>query len=144
MRQGYYVNQLLQVIEAYGLQDRYPDEIEPILLAAQYGMMSDAMAKGYLMSIQPMLDELDDHPNFLHRPPREEQLYAEGRPNIEIGNLLEGERQRFGLRIRNRTPHVLAAGATGGGKTTLLRAIIHQVEALNVQHDEQANQPDCD
>lgn len=144
MRRGHYVNQLLQVIEAYRLEDRHPEEIEPIVLAAQHGMLSDAMAKGYLMSIQQMLDDSDDHPNFLHRPPAEEQLYSEGRPNIEIGNLLEGERQRFGLRIRNRTPHVLAAGATGGGKTTLLRAIIHQVEALNVQHDEQTNKPDCD
>ena len=141
MSQGYYVNQLLRIIEGYRLEDRRPDEISPIVLMAQHGMLSEGMAKAHLVQIQPLVDEIDDHPNFLHRPPTEEQLYAEGRPDIEIGNVAEGEMPRCGLRIRNRIPHVLAAGAPGSGKTTLARVIIQQVEDLNVQ-EEQANQPD--
>jgi len=141
MSRGYYVNQLLQLIEDYGLEDRYPDRIGPIVLMAQHGMLSESMARAYLIEVQERADELDDHPNFLHRPPTEEQLYAEGRPDIEVGNVAEGEMPRCGLRIRTRTPHVLCAGATGTGKTTLARAIIHQVEVLNA-NEEQANQPD--
>ena len=141
MSQGYYVNQLLQLIGDYRLEDRHPNEISPIVLMAQHGILSEGMAKAYLMMIQPLVDATDPHPNFLPRPPTEGELYAEGRPDIEVGNVAEGEMPRCGLRIRNRIPHVLAAGAPGSGKTTLARVIIQQVEDLNVQ-EEQANQPD--
>jgi chromosomal replication initiation ATPase DnaA len=136
VRRGYYIHQLLQTIDAYGLEDRYPKEISPIVLMAQNGMLSDAMAKAQFQKIQPLLDEIEDYPNFLHRPPTEEQLNEEGKPDIEIGNLIEGKQQRFGIRLRRGSvPCILAAGTRGGGKSNLIRAIIHQVEALNVQED---------
>ena len=142
MKRGQYIQQLLQAINTYGLEERFSDQIIPIVRMANNGMLSDAMAKAFLMKIQPLIENMEDFPNFLHRPPTEEQLYRDGTPDIEIGNLIEGEQQRFGIRLRKgNVPCILAAGTRGGGKSNLIRAIIHQVEALNVQSEQDADKP---
>jgi len=144
MRRGYFVQQLLQDIDAYGLEDRSPDQITPIIRMAQHGMLSDSMARPFLLKIQDIIDGAKDFPIFLHRPPAEEQLNKDGKPDIEIGRIMEGEQQRFGIRLqKGSVPCVLAAGTRGGGQSNLIRAIIHQVEALNVHEEQEADKPDC-
>lgn len=134
MRRHSYVAELLQTIKAYHLDDRYPDLADVVFMAEQ-SWLSETMGKAYLISIQDLLEHAEDFPNSLHRPPTEEQLYARGEPDIEVGTLVEGEQPRCGIRLRGRVPHILAAGSTGGGKSNLLRVIIHRIEELNVRED---------
>ncbi len=139
---GKFSAQLYRLIEEYALADRHP-QFAQLKFVLEQGMISDNMAKAYLISAQESAQRAEDYPNYLHRPPTEEQLNNEGKPDIEIGNLIEGEQQRFGIRLRKGSvPCILAAGTRGGGKSNLIRAIIHQVEALNVQEDQEADKPD--
>lgn len=127
-----YVAQLLQVIVQYGL-DRYEDGAR-IKLEIERGIMSEQRAKGYLTQVSDFIRHLDDFPNHLHRPPTREQLYAAGKPDVELGTLVEGDESiRFGLRLIDRPRHVLIAGATGSGKTTALRNIIINVDNIGRQ-----------
>lgn len=131
MRQGYYVNQLLQVIEAYRLEDRHPDEIEPIVLAAQHGMLSDSMAKAYLVMIEPWVDAQKRCWNGLSRAPNQEEL---GEYDIPLGELIERPGVRAGVRILdNRPRHILVSGATNSGKSALLRRLVIATEKLYSQ-----------
>ena len=130
MRQGHYVNQLLQVIEAYRLEDRHPDEIEPIVLAAQHGMLSDAMAKAYLVAIEPWVDAQKRCWNGLPRAPDQEEL---GEYDIPLGELIERPGVRAGIRLLDRPRHILVSGATNSGKSTLLRRLVIATESLYSQ-----------
>ena len=38
----------------------------------------------------------------LWRLPEGDELYADGKPDIELGNLIEGQQQRFGIRYKDR------------------------------------------
>jgi len=132
------VAELIATIKYYHLDDRYLD-IADILFMAEQGMLGESMAKGYLFSLQEIIEHAKDFPNFLHRPPTQEQLNARGAPDIEIGTLVEGDHARCGIRLRHRVPHILAAGSTGGGKSTLMRAMIHRIEELNAREETQAD-----
>jgi len=128
------VAQLLAVLQTYGLADRDP-QLAQYQMLAESGMLSPGMAKCILIDLQERVEKQKDFPTPLHRPPTREQLYADGRPDVEVGNLVESEQLRFGIRLRDRPRHILAAGATGSGKTTLLRALICGIEALNEQQE---------
>ena len=65
-----------------------------------------------MYQVQEIIRYMEDYPNFLHRPPTAEQLYAEGKPDIEVGTLIEGDGLRFGLKLKGSIPHLLAAGAS--------------------------------
>ena len=139
-----YVAMLLEVMQAYALCDRHPD-LAQYEMMAQLGQLSQNMAKVILYQLQDVIQESEDFPNFLHRPPSEEQINEEGKPDIEIGNLIEGEQLRFGLRILDRPRHVICAGSTGSGKTTSIRKIIlaiHELNKLGEQSDEEEKKLD--
>jgi chromosomal replication initiation ATPase DnaA len=136
------VAELIATIKYYHL-DEHDDQVADILFMAEQGMLSESMAKAYLFSLQDAIEHAKDFPNFLHRPPTQEQLDARGKPDIEVGTLVEGEQARCGIRLKGRVPHILAAGSTGSGKSTLMRAMIHRIEELNVREETEADQPDC-
>ena len=85
-----HVRTLLAVIERYALCDRYP-EIVSYRMLAEMGKLSQSAATQLLFQLQDVIDELEDFPNPLHRPPNEDQLYADGKPDIEVGTLIEGD-----------------------------------------------------
>ena len=138
MKHRSYVAELIATIKYYHLDD-HDEGIADILFMAEQGMLGESMAKGYLFSLQEIIEHAKDFPNFLHRPPTQEQLDARGKPDIEVGTLVEGEQARCGIRLRNRVPHILAAGCTGGGKSTLMRVMIHRIEELNVREETQTD-----
>lgn len=125
-----HVRTFLAALEHNGLCDRYP-ELAPYQMLAEMGQLSQSAAAQLLFQLQGVIDELEDFPNELHRPPTQDQLYADGKPDIEVGTLIEGDELRFGIRLRGRVPHILAAGAAGSGKTTLLRVMIIAIEKMN-------------
>lgn len=138
-----YVSILLGVLAEYNLCDRHP-ELATYQMLAQVGQLSQSTARAVLMQIQDVLEHYKDFPCHLHRPPTEDQLYVQGKPDIEVGTLVEGDQLRYGLRFLDRPRHVLAVGATGGGKTTLFRRMMIAVEALNDEREQPGDQPDRD
>ena len=127
---GKAANQLHQLITAYRLDSR-SSEFAQLKMAIERGMISEAIAKAYMAGVQQAVDQLDVFPVNLMRVPSREELYAAGKPDVELGHLMEGEDGvRFGLRLLDRPRHVLIAGATGSGKSTALRNIIINVDRI--------------
>jgi len=128
---GYVVQFLRLVGEHPYLIDRCP-ELAQYVAMAQYGRMSEGMAKSMLFQLEEAIDLSTDYPCFLHRAPREDQLLANGKPEIEFLTLQEGEGElRCGIRLADRPRHMLVAGSTGSGKTTALRNVITRVHEMN-------------
>jgi hypothetical protein len=134
------VQRALHLIRTYGL-DRDP-ELAHLGALLEQGLLSEGIAKAYLPALMEMAQFAVDHGIRLHRIPDEQELFAKGRPDIQVGQLVENEQLRVGLRLTGRVPHVLAAGTTGSGKTTLLRVLIDRIEALNATIDGSADKPD--
>jgi len=128
-----YIQTLLTVFANYDLIRQYP-ELIPYQQLAATGKLSEGMAKAILVQLQPVIDNAIDFPNFLHRDPTEQQLYAKGKYDVEVGHLVGDPKIRIGLRLLDKPHHVLAIGATGSGKSTLIRRIIIGVEeSINVK-----------
>ena len=130
MRADHYVSQVLQLNATYRLEDRYPHQISPVVRAAEKGMLSEGMAKAYLHQWEPLIRELRRVGNYLPRAPDTDEL-----PDFDftLAELIENPGVRVGIRLSDSARHVLAAGASGTGKSTLLRAIIHGVDKINKQ-----------
>lgn len=137
-----YVSMLLHELAEYGLCDRHP-ELATYVMLAQLGQLSQSTAKAVLIHIQELIEHYKDFPCRLHRPPTEEQLYVHGKPDIRVAKLVEGEQLPYYLKVK-KPLHLLATGATGGGKTTLFRGMMLAVEDLNNEREQQTNQPDRD
>lgn len=124
---GSCLSELIRVIEELHL-DRY-DEVQMVYGMARTGRLSESQARATLVGMQDLIDQQLRSPNLLARPPDEDQLYADGRPEVEIGTIENG--LRFGLRISDPPRHVLSVGATRSGKTTGIRKLIQQIDRWN-------------
>ncbi|HUX00689.1 MAG TPA: hypothetical protein VMY35_06885 [Phycisphaerae bacterium] len=133
-----YVAELISTIKYYHLHDQYAETAD-ILFMAEQGMLSESMAHAELFALEPDIEHAKDFPNFLHRPPTEEQFYADGKPDIEVGHMVQAEHIRFGVRLLDGPSHCLIAGRTKAGKTTLIRIMIDAVEALNARLKQEAD-----
>ena len=130
-----YVAMLLRVFREYRLTDRYP-QLAQYEMLAEMGRLSESMAKAILSQLEPIIDDLYDYPVHLHRPPTGEQLHANGKADIEFLTLQEGEEEvRYGIKLLDRPRFLVAAGATGSGKTTALRNIAIRVDELNAKEE---------
>ena len=108
--------------------DREPD-VAMVLQRIRMGQMSELLAKAILIAWKDRFETARLNPNYLVAPPTQEQLYAEGPPDIELGTLENG--LRFGIRLLDRPRHTLILGNTGSGKSNCLRLIVMAIERLN-------------
>ena len=131
MNRGHQVNELLRTIQAYHLDDRHPDDLDNIVFMAEQGMLNDDQARAYLIMMQDWIEEQKRRPNLLPRAPDAEEL---GTFDVEVADLAERQDLRAGIRFRDRPRHILAAGATGFGKSTLVRAIVYGIDQWNKRH----------
>lgn len=120
---------LIRAIREHGLHER-STALANLLEAAETGVLSDQLCVGWLQQLQGAIREQRVRPNLLSKPPDEEQLYADGRPDIELGTLSDTDGLRFGINFKSRPRHLLAVGSTGSGKTTALRQDIERTYRL--------------
>jgi len=125
-------SELIRIIRRYRLDFR-ANEWRGHLLMAEQDLLSENTCKMLLPRARAKADEIEDEGNFLWRPPDEDELCTEGRPDIELGSLVEGDQQRFGIRFKDRPRNLLVLGGSGGGKSVLCRGICVKADVLN-QH----------
>jgi len=130
-----YVAIFLELLARHSQLCEHHPELQQYQMAAMMGGLSNDKARLLIYQLQQIIEHETDFPNLLHRPPTEQQLNQEGAPDITVGHLVEDETIRVGLRLRGCVPHILAAGSTGGGKTTLFRVIMDRVETINAQEE---------
>ena len=128
---GSYCHQLVHVIEKLRL-DRFP-EGQWVMQQIQCRPVSEDEARRYLIWLTPLINQQLQNPNLLEPPPDAQTMYAEGYPNVTVGEIESG--LRFGFRLEDGPRSVFIAGDTGSGKTTLIRRIITMIEEWN--HEEE-------
>jgi len=124
---------LVNIIRRYRLDFR-SKEWKGHLIFAEHGLLPENTCKMLLPLARAMADQIEDEGDFSWRYPEEDELYAEGKPDIELGNLLEGDLLRFGIRFKDRPRNVLVLGGAGGGKSVLCRGICLKVDQLNQRY----------
>lgn len=117
-----YLRQLQEVIEIYHL-DRFR-EVQPLVAQLQYGRVSEWQARGWMWTLQPIIQKQLEFPNLLPPPPDDEQLLHAGPFDFEIATLCEDPELRSGLHILRQPQHTLVAGMTRYGKSVTLKTII--------------------
>jgi hypothetical protein len=122
-------NRLTKAIRDHNLHVR-STAIANILYAAENGFLSELQCLGLLQQLQEPIRAQEIRPNRLPEPPGEDVLYADGRPDIELGTLADTDGLRFGVRFPDRPRHKLIIGTTGSGKTTLMRRLIQEIYRL--------------
>jgi hypothetical protein len=122
-------DRLIEAIRSHKLHLR-STAIANILSAAESGALSELQCFGHLQQLQGPILAQEIRPNTLPEPPPEDVLYADGRPDIELGTLADTDGLRFGVRCPDRPRHKLIIGATGSGKSTLQRHLIQQYYQL--------------
>jgi len=127
---GRFRSQLISIIKNYRLHFRFPRWKEDLFMAEE-GLYTDDFCQMLIFEARMDAEKIEDMGNFLWRPPDEDELYAEGKPDIELGNLIEGDQQRFGIRFKDRSRNLLVLGGSGGGKSVLCRGICVKVDELN-------------
>lgn len=127
-----YISMLLNLFEEHSLCDRHP-ELAPYQMLAQMGKLSQNVARGILIQIQDVIEHYKDFPCKIHRPPSKEQWYVHGKPDIELGSLVEAPECRFGINLTGGQ-HSGFIGQTDSGKTVAIRNVIFKVHEWNEAH----------
>lgn len=123
------VQQLLALIEHYRFTRTYP-ELVHVVMDAMEGRLADAEADRYLQFLQEQAAALDRRPTHLLEVPEDEELNADGPPDVVLGALRDDPEVPFGLRIADRPRSVILAGDVGAGKSTAIRRVIRGVDAF--------------
>ncbi|MFC1782618.1 hypothetical protein ACFL02_03415 [Planctomycetota bacterium] len=125
-----YRSQLISIIRRYRLDFRFPRWKEDLYMAEE-GLYSEGFCEMLIPEARYDAENIEDKGNFLWHPPDEDELFAEGKPDIELGNLIEGEQQRFGIRFKDRPRNTLLVGSAGSGKTVSGKSICINIDKAN-------------
>lgn len=120
---------LIHLIKAYFLHFRNP-QWQDYLLMAEEGMLHEDICGLLISSAKEDAKIVDDKGLYLWRPPVKEELYAEGKADIPIGQAIENDLE-IGLRITDRPRNILLTAGAGSGKTVLCRRICLETDRLN-------------
>lgn len=123
------VAQLYQLIKEFRLHWRHP-ELGRVVKKIEKKRMRPQQARRWLRRIRPWVEEQQRCFNPFGPAPDQETL---GEFMFEFGELSERPGTRVGMRRDPR--HLLVAGATGAGKSNLLRRIIDGLDAHNRSAD---------
>ena len=124
---SYEVNTLYRLIKKYRLDCRHPRELDRVVKRIEDGRMRPQQAKRWLKKIRPWIRQQEMCFNPFGPAPDQETL---GTFDIELGELVENPGVRVGLRL-DRPRHLMVAGATGAGKSNVLRKLIDGIDAIN-------------
>jgi len=124
-----YKSALRQVIAQYHLDEKYPYWRRVTLLLEQ-GVLSEQICKVLLHKAEKTAQDQEDYPDHLHRLPTTEQFYAAGEPDVRLGTALEDPNLVIGVGF-DRPLHIVVAGCTGFGKTTLVRVLLRAIHEFN-------------
>jgi len=127
-----FVSSLLHVIQAYRLDDRYPD-MRQYRALAELGMLDERTAEALHRMALLRMPEVERKQNFLPRAPDYEELYPNRAPDLVIGRLVEHEEVPIGLFI-DGPMFCIFVGRSGYGKTTAVRSLIRAVGRYNRAH----------
>ncbi len=120
---------LLEVIQRYNLE-AHSHLARRVMQSCRLGLLTESMAKAFLARLQPLIEASERRPNYLHRPPTNEELHPHGPPDIVIGQLAENPDVPLGLFLTDAC-HCLFAGTTRFGKTVGIRRLVNSVEEYN-------------
>ena len=121
---------LLDLIRQYQLDYR-AFQIIYLRDMVEKGKISESMAMAHLSELEPLIRATELRGNFLFRPPWfSGEWNTEPSFDVELGDLLEAQGLRFGIRLR-RVKNIIIVGATGTGKTNAMRRIIQTVSEYN-------------
>lgn len=126
--------EICALIDEWGLAER-DEQFAQLRVMLPQKRVSAGIAKMLLAQVQQCIETLRDYPNRLHRPPSEEQWYAQGHPDIELGTLVEAPELRFGLQFGG-AQHLGVSGQTRAGKTILLLNEAIQIIRWSKAHPE--------
>jgi Cdc6-like AAA superfamily ATPase len=117
---GQFRSALISLIRRYRLDFR-SNQWKGRLLMVEQGLLSEDTCKMLLPAARAKADQIEDEGDFLWRLPDEDELYAEGKPDIELGSLCDDEQLRVGVRFKDRPRNILIVGSAGVGKTVTVR-----------------------
>lgn len=120
---GKWTSQLLRAIVDYRLDDRHP-QLATLRARLELGLVSEAMARAYLPTVQQAVNEQIERPNLLPSLPDANQLAPHGSWDVELGSLTEDPGQPIGLNILSLPQHSAVIGAPGYGKTVTIKTTV--------------------
>ncbi|MFC1604020.1 helicase HerA domain-containing protein [Planctomycetota bacterium] len=133
--------ELYRMIKLFCIDWRHPKELGWIVRKLERGRMTPQLARRWLKKIQPWIEEQRRCFTPFPPAPSQEEL---GQFDIEIGELIENPGVRVGVRVLDRPRHIITAGATGAGKSNVLRALIKGFDILNRTGENFINVLVCD
>ena len=99
-----YRSELIRIIKHFHLDYRETVWKERLFMA-EHGMYSEEFCQSLLYEARLAADAVVDQGNVLWRPPDEDEFYAQGEPDIELGSLIEGMGGLFGAADGTCHPH---------------------------------------
>jgi Cdc6-like AAA superfamily ATPase len=117
---------LVQIIKHFKLHFRFPHWKEHLFIAEQV-IYSDYFCDVLLDEARLDGERVDESGNWLDRPGTKDEL---GKPDIEIGDMKEGDKCRIGISFKS-PKNILIESASGKGKTVCARNICMNIDKAN-------------
>lgn len=127
---GRFRSELVRIIRHYHLDFRDPHWKEDLFMIEE-GLYPEDFCEMLMPEARHDAEQIEDKGIFLGRPPDEGELCAEGEPDIELGNLIEGDQQRFGVKYKDRPRNTIFAGSAGSGKTVSGKGLLINIDKSN-------------
>ncbi len=124
-----HIRYLYDQIQRWRLDNR-SDEAKTARMLIERGMMSEDLARAYVVRLQLVIDEIERRSNFLPRPPEMEEIYPDGPPSVVLGRCIEAPDVPIGSFLQGPT-HCIFAGTTGYGKTVGIRRFVIEADRLS-------------
>jgi hypothetical protein len=122
-KMGKDVHKFHGLVEAYELEQRRQiyEQLKIPLKLYDLGQLPDSVAGYWVKKLKPCIEELEKCPIPFPLAPTQEEL---GHYDVEFGRLKENPSVRAGIILDGTPRHLVVSGATGSGKSTLIRRTV--------------------